>query len=158
MVGTLKNDWKSQVRPLMELYVDRTPGSFVEEKGYSLSWHYRKADPGWGSLRARELRDDLADLTENLALGVLEGSKVIEVKDVTVNKGQAAADWLAARDWDFIIAAGDDWTDEDMFDALPDTAYTIKVGSGTSKARINLESYRDVRTLLNKLKEQSCVA
>jgi trehalose 6-phosphate synthase/phosphatase len=153
MVGSLKDDWKSQVRPLMELYVDRTPGSFVEEKGYSLAWHYRKADPGWGSLRARELRDDLADLTENLALGVLEGSKVIEVKDVTINKGQAVTRLLAAGDRDFILAAGDDWTDEDMFSALPESAYTIKVGRETSKARFNLDSHRDVRALLKKLKE-----
>ncbi len=158
MVGSLKDDWKSQVRPIIELYVDRTPGSFVEEKSYSLTWHYRKADPGWGSLRARELRDDLADLTENLALGVLEGSKVIEVKDVTINKGQAVSRWLAAGDRDFILAAGDDWTDEDMFNALPESAYTIKVGSGASKARFNLDTYRDVMALLKKLKEQSCAA
>jgi trehalose 6-phosphate synthase/phosphatase len=153
MPGSLKNDWKSQVRPLLELYVDRTPGSFVEEKGYSLSWHYRKADPGWGSLRARELKDDLADLTANLAIGVLEGSKVIEVKDVAVNKGRAVARWLDAGDHDFVLAVGDDWTDEDMFSALPQLAYSIKVGRGASKARFNLDSYRDVRAVLKKLKE-----
>jgi trehalose 6-phosphate synthase/phosphatase len=153
LAGSVKEDWKSQVRPLMELYVDRTPGSFVEEKGFSLSWHYRKADPGLGSLRARELRDDLSDLTANLALGVLEGSKVIEVKDATINKGQAASRWLSAGGHDFVLAAGDDWTDEDMFSALPDTAYTIKVGRIASKARFSLDSYKDLRALLKKLKE-----
>jgi trehalose 6-phosphate synthase/phosphatase len=158
MPASLKDDWKSQVRPLLELYVDRTPGSFVEEKGYSLSWHYRKADPGWGSLRARELRDDLADLTANLAIGVLEGSMVIEVKDVTVNKGRAISGWLERGGYDFIFAAGDDWTDEDMFSALPESAYTIKVGRGASKARFNLDSYSDVRGLIKKIKEQTCAA
>jgi trehalose 6-phosphate synthase/phosphatase len=153
LTGSVKDDWKSQVRPLMELYVDRTPGSFIEEKGYSLSWHYRKADPGLGSLRARELRDDLSDLTANLALGVLEGSKVIEVKDATIDKGQAAARWLAAGGHDFVLAAGDDWTDEDMFSALPDSAYTIKVGRVASKARFSLDSYKGLRALLRKLKE-----
>jgi trehalose 6-phosphate synthase/phosphatase len=153
LTGSVKDDWKSQVRPLMELYVDRTPGSFIEEKGYSLSWHYRKADPGLGSLRARELRDDLSDLTANLALGVLEGSKVIEVKDATVDKGQAAARWLAAGGHDFVLAAGDDWTDEDMFSALPESAYTIKVGRFASKARFSLDSYKGLRALLRKLKE-----
>jgi trehalose 6-phosphate synthase/phosphatase len=153
LAGNLKDDWKSQVRPLMELYVDRTPGSFVEEKGYSLSWHYRKADPGLGSLRARELRDDLSDLTANLALGVLEGSKVIEVKDATINKGQAALQWQTSGNYDFVLAAGDDWTDEDMFSALPEWAYTIKVGRGASKARFSLDSYKDLRAMLKKLKE-----
>ena len=153
LAGNIKDDWKSQVRPLMELYVDRTPGSFVEEKGYSLSWHYRKAEPGLGSLRARELRDDLSDLTANLALGVLEGSKVIEAKDATINKGQAASQWLATGGHDFVFAAGDDWTDEDMFSALPESAYTIKVGRIASKARFSLDTYKDLRALLKKLKE-----
>ena len=156
MPASLNNDWKSQVRPLLELYVDRTPGSFIEEKGFSLSWHYRKTDPGWGSLRARELRDDLADLTANLAIGVLDGSKVIEVKDVAVNKGQAVMGWLGGGSYDFVLAAGDDWTDEDMFGALPEWAFTIKVGRGASAARFNLDSYRDVRDLLKELKEQTC--
>ena len=88
-----------------------------------------------------------------LALGVLDGSKVIEVKDATINKGQAAAWWLAAGGHDFILAAGDDWTDEDMFSALPETAYTIKVGRVASKARFSLNSYMDLRVLLKKLKE-----
>jgi trehalose 6-phosphate synthase/phosphatase len=153
MLASLKDDWKSQVRPLLELYVDRTPGSFIEEKGYSMSWHYRKADPGWGSLRSRELRDDLADLTANLAIGVLEGSKVIEVKDIAVNKGRAVSELLETGGYDFIFAAGDDWTDEDMFDAVPESTYTLKVGKGASKARFNIDSYRDVRAILKKFKE-----
>jgi trehalose 6-phosphate synthase/phosphatase len=156
MLGNLRNDWKSQVRPLLELYVDRTPGSFVEEKGYSLSWHYRRADLGLGSLRAMELRDDLLSLTANLPIGVLEGSMVIEVKDVTVNKGRAVSRWLDSGDRDFILAVGDDWTDEDMFGALPESAYAVKVGRGASRAKFYLDSYRDVRALLKKLKEQTC--
>ncbi len=148
----LKDDWKIQVRPLLELYVDRTPGSFIEEKSFSLAWHYRKADPGWGSTRARELRDDLENLVANLNIGVLEGSKVIEVKDLGVNKGRASSRWLTRGGWDFILAIGDDWTDEDMFEALPETAYSIRVGLTTTHARYNVDSHREVRNLLAKLK------
>jgi len=148
----LKDDWKTQIRPLLELYVDRTPGSFIEEKSFSLAWHYRKADPGWGSTRARELRDDLENLVANLNIGVLEGSKVIEVKDSGINKGRALSGWLARGPWDFILAIGDDWTDEDMFEALPDTAYSIRVGLSATRARYNVESHEEVRSLLAKLK------
>ena len=52
----------------------------LRKKEFSLVWHYRKANPELGSVRARELKDDLLHLTANLNLGVLEGSKVIEVK------------------------------------------------------------------------------
>lgn len=152
MVESMDDEWKNQVLPLLELYVDRTPGSFVEEKGYSVSWHYRRSDPGLAAVRARELRDDLDNLTGNLSIGVLEGSKVIEVKDVSVNKGRAVSRWTTRGDWDFILAIGDDWTDEDMFVALPKSAYTIRVGMSSTRARYNLHSYIEVRDLLARLK------
>jgi trehalose 6-phosphate synthase/phosphatase len=158
MLEALKNDWKSEIRSLVELYVDRTPGSFIEEKGYSLSWHYRKADARLASVRAKELKEDLIRLTENLGVRVLEGSKVIEIKDAGINKGRAVSRWLGRKRWDFILAIGDDWTDEDMFDVLPETAYSIKVGLSASKARFNLDSQADVRGLLKELRAAKCEA
>src|SRR5262249_30173309 len=38
-------EWKERVRPILQLYVDRLPGALLEEKEFSLAWHYRKADP-----------------------------------------------------------------------------------------------------------------
>jgi trehalose 6-phosphate synthase/phosphatase len=144
----LSAEWKEEIRPLLELYADRTPGAFIEEKEYSLVWHYRKAEPSLGSLRVMELRDDLLHLTSNLNLAVLDGNKVIEVKNAMINKGRVAQNWLAKADWDFILALGDDRTDEDLFDVLPPTAYSIKVGIGPTKARFNLVSQRQVMPLL----------
>ncbi len=158
MIETLKDDWKAEMKPLLELYVDRTPGSFVEEKSYSLSWHYRRADARLASVRAKELKEDLINLTENLGVRVLEGSKVIELKDAGINKGRAVSRWLGRGDWDFILAIGDDWTDEDMFDVLSDSAYSIKVGLSASKARFNLDSQDDVRGLLKELRAATCEA
>ena len=42
---TLPTTWKDMIQPVMDRYVDRTPGSFVEEKSYSLVWHCRRCDP-----------------------------------------------------------------------------------------------------------------
>jgi trehalose 6-phosphate synthase/phosphatase len=147
----LSNEWKREIRPILELYVDRTPGSFTEEKEYSFVWHYRKADPELGVLRARELVTNLTSLTTNLDLRVVEGNKIIEVKCVGVNKGRAALRWLTRGDWDFIFAAGDDWTDEDVFAVLPKNAYSVKVGLHPSRARYNLRSPAEVLILLNEL-------
>ena len=151
MIEPLRNDWKEQVRPILEIYVDRTPGSFLEEKEFSLVWHYRKADPELASVRARELKEALLYLTANLKLGVMEGSGVIEIKDAGINKGRAAMRWLGKRRWGFILAAGDDWTDEDLFAALPPGAYSIKVGLSPSRARFNVATHREVRGLLREL-------
>lgn len=49
----LRNDWKRELRPVLEVYVARTAGSFIEEKDYSLVWHYRRADAELGLVRAR---------------------------------------------------------------------------------------------------------
>ncbi len=151
MIEPLMNDWKEEIRPILELYMDRTPGSFIEEKDFSLVWHYRKADPELASVRSRELKDDILHLTANLNLGVLEGSKVIEIKNTGINKGRIALHWLSKEKWDFILAIGDDWTDEDTFDVLPESAFSIKVGLGPSRARFNLDSVTNVRLLLEEV-------
>ena len=131
--------------------MDRTPGSFIEEKGFSLAWHYRKANPRLGTVRARELVNDLVKLTANLNLQVLEGSKVVEVKNAGVNKGRAALRWISRKTWDFILAIGDDLTDEDVFKVLPATAWSIKVRFSVSAARFNLSFPSQVRALLREM-------
>jgi trehalose 6-phosphate synthase/phosphatase len=130
------------------MYVDRTPGSFIEEKDFSLVWHYRNCNAELADVRLKELKDILLSLTANLNIGFMEGKKVIEVKDTNINKGKAALRWISKRRWDFILAIGDDYTDEDMFNVLPDTAYSLKVGFGSSKANFSLGSVREVRKLL----------
>lgn len=151
-IEQLRNEWKNEIRPVLELYVDRTPGSFIEEKDFSLVWHYRKAEPRLSLERALELKDALMHMTGNLNLEVIEGSKVIEVRNAGVNKGRSAQHWVTKNMWDYILAIGDDVTDEDIFAALPSTAYSIKVGLSPSQARFNLESVVDTRSLLKDLK------
>jgi trehalose 6-phosphate synthase/phosphatase len=148
-----QNGWKDQLLPLLEVYVDRTPGTELEQKTFALAWHYRKAEPEMGSLRAKELVDDLEGFIANTPLQILHGKKVIEIKDSTISKGSAVRNILEGRkDIDFILAIGDDVTDEDMFDAIPEDSWSIKVGEGEqSNATYFLHSYKDVRNLLNEL-------
>jgi trehalose 6-phosphate synthase/phosphatase len=151
MIKPLRNDWKEKIKPILELYVDRTPGARIEEKEFSIVWHYRKTDQRLGELRSSELKERLLDMTVSLDLSVLEGSKVVEVKNVGVNKGTAVQKWVSSNDWDFIIAIGDDWTDEDTFTVLPEWAYSIKVGVGYTKARYTISSAKDARDILKQL-------
>jgi trehalose 6-phosphate synthase/phosphatase len=145
------DQWKPQIQQLLQSYADRLPGAFVEEKEYSVAWHYRRADADLAAIRAAELRDNLVNLTANIDLQVLSGHKVIEVRVSGINKGTAALHWLAQRQVDFILAIGDDWTDEDMFAVLPESAHTIRVGMVQSLARYNVRSYLEIRQLLEQL-------
>ena len=155
MVRGLSEDWKEQVRPILEMFSERTPGSFVEEKTYALVWHYRKAEPALGSLRSKELTDALHDILACTDLQVLMGNKVVEVKPANVNKGSAALNWIDnGEEWDFILAMGDDWTDEDIFAVLPEDAYSVKVGLAPfTRARYFLESPVQSRNFLEKLRD-----
>jgi trehalose 6-phosphate synthase/phosphatase len=144
-------DWKDTIRPILELYSDRTAGSSVEEKDFCLVWHYRRADPELAHLREQELRNALLNMTENLDVGVFEGNKILEIRKVGVNKGRATEFWIAKQNWEFLLAAGDDYTDEEMFSVLPDRAYSIKVGISISKARFNVDTPNEVRSLIKEL-------
>ena len=124
----------------------------VEEKDFSLVWHCRRSDPGLAYIRTQELKDHLINLTANLGVGVFEGSKILEVRNLGINKGRASQIWLKKqKNWDFILAAGDDYTDEEMFRVLPDEVYSIKVGLNISKARFNVDSPNEIRSLLKEL-------
>lgn len=153
MIEQLDYSWKESIRSSLEFYVDRTPGSFVEEKNYSLVWHYRKTDPELGLNRAIELKDELTSLVANLNLEILEGNKVIEIKNRGINKGRAAQKLLQQTPADKILAIGDDWTDEFLFSAIPSEAITIKVGMGNTLAGFKVENHEEVRDLVRRLLE-----
>lgn len=151
MLKPLTSDWKPKVLPILETYSDRLPGSFVEDKDFSLAWHYRMADHEMATIVAKEMLDDLVTFTANIGVQVLQGNKVIEVRNPGMNKGDAASFWLAENGFDFVLAIGDDWTDEDMFKVLPQTAYSIKVGRTQSQARYNVTGQVEVIDLLQGL-------
>ena len=147
----IDQSWKPVMRPTMELYMQRSPGSFLEEKTHTLAWHYRNVHPELGFIRSRELLDNLHHLVRNTPLQIIDGNKVIEVRISGVDKGSVAKKFLEDADYDFIMAVGDDKTDEDMFKALADKAVTVKIGTGHTAAQYNLTNQGEVIHLLKKL-------
>jgi trehalose 6-phosphate synthase/phosphatase len=153
----MTGDWKEAIRPILELFTDRTPGSMIEEKDYSLVWHFRRSDPDLAGLRLQEVRDAILNLTANENIRLSEGSKILDIRCAGVDKGTAAARLLTQYPADFILAAGDDYTDEDLFSVLPDKAYTIKVRQGLSQAKYYATSPDNVRGLLTALVQRTGV-
>lgn len=145
----LSDKWKTMVKPMLESYSDRIAGSFIEEKRFSLAWHYRKVEKGLGELRANELISNLRYLTREKGLQLLPGNKVIEIKNAEINKGKAALNYIYRKEFDFILAIGDDHTDEDIFEKLPEMATTIKVSNSFSAAKYYLTDVKQVRDLLH---------
>lgn len=48
MMDQIDMTWRDDVYEIFKYYTERTPGSFIETKRSSLTWHYRTADPKFG--------------------------------------------------------------------------------------------------------------
>lgn len=153
LVPGLSNSWKTEVNQILQRFTDRTPGSSIEEKSHSLAWHYRKVERAFGLRQAQELLQELRHLNQVLDLQLINGDRVIEIKNKLVNKGKAAINLANEIDPDFILCIGDDATDEDMFIALPEHSITIKVGDKQSHAKYYVENNKEVLQLLASLEK-----
>lgn len=145
--------YKRLVLPLMIKYTERTPSAVIEDKSSSLVWHYRNVNPEMAYARKRNLKRDLSEVLSGSGAGVFSGHKILEVKPESVNKGVIVQEILNKNGFDFLLCAGDDYTDEDMFSSLPasDTIFSIKVGLGETAAQYQVLTAEDLLSLLQKL-------
>ncbi|HEY4289829.1 MAG TPA: bifunctional alpha,alpha-trehalose-phosphate synthase (UDP-forming)/trehalose-phosphatase [Puia sp.] len=145
--------WKDYILPLMEFYAKKCPGAFIELKSFSIVWHYRNAKQDRAGQIKMELYADLCERATRADLQVMMGNKIIEVRNKGADKGTAIRNILKDEEQDFILAIGDDHTDEDMFRILAglETAFTIKVGSEGSFAQYNIHTPQMVVSLLGNL-------
>jgi trehalose 6-phosphate synthase/phosphatase len=140
--------WKEELLKLMRQFEATTPGSFVEQKRTSLVWHYRKADPEFGEWRAKQLTDELAMLTASEPLQVRHGRKIVEITATQVNKGAAITRLLEDAQYDLILVAGDDQTDESMYRLMLRNLLSIKVGEGETVAQYRIRTPAGFRRFL----------
>ena len=115
--------------------VGAIPGVFLENKRWTLSVHYRRADRG----DVPGVKAAVQAVAARLALRVMHGKEIVELHPpVTINKGIAIVE-LASITGAFdggllrgsVLYAGDDRTDEDAFRVLRERSresVTIHVG------------------------------
>lgn len=143
--------WMPVVEEVMASYVARTPGSFIERKKAGLAWHYRKAEGELGVRQGRELAHHLTEFFANRPVRILRGACVVEVISQGIDKGRAYRTVVRRMgNFNFILAAGDDRTDEDLFRAVEPEAWSIKIGEGMTAARHRLPSPEKLRDLLGR--------
>ena len=142
--------WMNDIIPIFESFMDRTPGTFIEEKSNSIVWHYRKTDPELAAGRVVELKTVLSSLISD-QLSIMDMDKALEVVDRHIDKGTAVTEIMRHNSYDFILCIGDDVTDENMFNALPEHAFTIKVGKKPTVASYSIGNVSQVKGLLNAL-------
>lgn len=152
---TLPPPWLDAIRPVVERFVRRTDGALLEMKGGGLAFHYRATEPQLGQRRVAELRATLSAHELSDSFDLLEGSRVLEVRQRGINKGVVVPEIVATNPRAVVLAMGDDRTDEDLFAATPPDGVTIHVGRGQSAARFHLPDVDAVRTFLARFLETS---
>jgi trehalose 6-phosphate synthase/phosphatase len=146
--------WKRGVLKIMKTFAENCTGAFVEEKSFSLCWHYRNANKESGFAQSRELISILSDYLISTNANIIDGNKVIEVKPVQINKGTAILNAFTPADYGFCLCIGDDTTDEDMFEVVNQfEGITIKVGKSSSMAKYRLETIQMVVSFLGHLNQ-----
>lgn len=149
----VNTEYKMHIMPTLIKYTERTPGSTLEDKSSSLVWHYRNVSPELAYVRKRNLKHDLLSQIDQTAISVYNGNKIIEIKPKSINKGAVVSSITKESDYDFVLCAGDDYTDEDMFAALhtAKAGHTIKVGIGDTEAAHQVKSVDDLVALLQEI-------
>jgi trehalose 6-phosphate synthase/phosphatase len=146
--GSRNQTWKRAIRPIIKRLIALVPGSFIEEKEFSLVWHYWDTDDEVAAAAIQKAQPQIDIATARFGLTIISATKDLEFTISGMDKSQAAERWLSRRNWDFILAAGDDTGDEVLFKAMPENVFTIKIGSGKSAARYRLASPKAFSSLL----------
>ncbi|HXF98533.1 MAG TPA: bifunctional alpha,alpha-trehalose-phosphate synthase (UDP-forming)/trehalose-phosphatase [Gaiellaceae bacterium] len=129
--------WMRPIERLLRRTAAEVPGTHVERKACSVAWHYREAEPEYGSWRARELLNDLNRHLAGAPAEILQGHRVVEVRARGVDKGLYVRSLFpnGREPGHFVIGLGDDRTDHDLLDALPPGSVAGHVGGLLPRSR-----------------------
>lgn len=162
------DSWKDLTHSVMDIYTQRTHGTYIELKGSALLWQFRDADPEFGQLQAKELHDQLNQVLEHFHVEVITGTDYLEVRPEGVDKGVIVDRVLSTLETsgnyvDFVLCVGDDSSDEFMFQYLEDTRsrpkmFTVTVGKKPSAAKYFVNDVDQVKEILHSLTKLSTVA
>ena len=127
-------------------------GVVVENKSYSLSFHYRTAD------RRAEGRALISRIVAELSPPprIVLGKSVVNVMPPTAShKGTALLEYMRRLDCSAALYVGDDVTDEDVFALKDARILTVRVGKKNgSSARYFLQRQAEIAEVLRLLVER----
>ena len=167
--------WKEAAKGIMDIYVQRTHGTYIEQKGSALIWQFRDADPEFGFMQSKELEDHLKSVLPRDVVEVLRGGGVsdgyIEARRAGVSKGLFMRHALSTmkslgKEPDFVLGVGDDASDEPMFEEISklhgsnpsqdnQTAFGVAVGKKPTIAQSYVDDTSAVMDLLTTLNRTS---
>jgi trehalose 6-phosphate phosphatase len=114
----------------------------VEDKGLTVSFHYRRAAD---QQAARAELEEVASRARAAGLKARFGRKVLELlPPITANKGTAVTSLLEERGLHRALYAGDDTTDLDGFAAVAELELGVRVAVASPEGPVSLRDAADV--------------
>ena len=166
--------WKESAKNVMEIFAQRTHGTYIEQKGNALIWQFSEADPEFGMMQSKELVEHLRLILASYQVEIIRGGGVadgyIEVRPAGASKGLFLEHCVSimkssGSPADFVMAVGDDISDEPMFariaqsirmkDLKPDTSFAVTVGKKPTAAAAFLDDPAALLELLSTLSKCS---
>ncbi|MDO8729796.1 MAG: trehalose-phosphatase [Candidatus Omnitrophota bacterium] len=160
------NPMAKKCRPVLRRIVRRLkeavapiPGAWIEDKGFTLTLHFRQAAPAGKKLARGLFQGVVRPYREKKQVRITAGKEVFEVRPpVRWTKGTAVS-WLLDRRAALSpgpvlpIYIGDDLTDEDAFRALGKRGISVAVGAGNplTRAQYRVRSPAEVGSFLRRL-------
>lgn len=145
-------EWKKKAYSALLALTLQFDGSFIEEKHYSLTWHYGRGLQSIPVKEKKEVFTALNSLPYRNEFLLYDQDLAIEFRTIGINKGRFAEHLIQQEENDFVIAIGDGTTDEDLFSGVGRSNFTIKVGKHVrSLARFFLADQHEVLPLLRRI-------
>uniref|UniRef100_A0A7S0UCV1 Trehalose 6-phosphate phosphatase n=1 Tax=Hemiselmis andersenii TaxID=464988 RepID=A0A7S0UCV1_HEMAN len=138
----IDNGWKDVALGLMRQYTERTNGSYVDdEKTTSVTWHWERCNPDFGTLQGKELQNHLKEMLSHFPVRIIKGKTYVRVRHEGVTKGALVEHVIKHYNTrggvDFVLGLGDDVADCDMFEVIAayhrDAQYRVVSSSETMK-------------------------
>jgi trehalose 6-phosphate synthase/phosphatase len=173
MIKHYNNGWINACHEIMNPYIERCEGSFIEIKESSIVWQYSDCDQELGKSFASVITNELECSVKKLNLKIVNGKGYVEVIARGVNKAYFISHII--KDYlnkeiipDFIMCIGDDTSDEKMFYYLKNKKDLIKneysknlkvitctVGKKPSSAHYYVNNPKEVCTIIEAFAKNS---
>ncbi|KAG8852596.1 hypothetical protein FRB96_008595 [Tulasnella sp. 330] len=139
--------WKQPCVEILNYFAERTPGSFIEERGASIRWRYWPGNADdtelpWARRQAAEAQNHIWDsLGEKFGLRIVPATRSFLVLPRNANRLNAVdipQDLSTPIPYDFVVAVGNDEKLLGRVNAIPGS-YTISTSTRTSDAKWSIE-------------------
>ncbi|KAG8918571.1 hypothetical protein FRC00_012317 [Tulasnella sp. 408] len=176
LVSNVSMQWKKPCVDLLAYYTERTPGSFIEERGASIRWRYWPGNPndselGWARRQAAEAQNHIWDsLGEKFGLRIVPATRSFLVlpqsasrqnavelilrpegppTPETINSPSALSPNLSGETpFDFVMAVGNEERLLSRVNSIPNSV-TVSTNLKNSNAKWRLEQKSVLEQLEN---------